>query len=182
MTAPLIALTSYYNPFRGERRRRNYHVFRENLGVPLVTVEWSQDGCFDLTPGDADVLFQIGGGDLMWQKERLLNRGLAHIRAGCLAHDVAILDADVVFDAADWHQRVSAALAACPIVHCQSRVDYLPELPAHIRTRGELAGIAPERTVTSLSYAMSQGKPLFTRDPATAKAMAVNGVAPASGA
>ena len=44
--------TSYYNPFKGQRRRRNYSIFRAHLGVPLVTVEWAPDGQFELGPAD----------------------------------------------------------------------------------------------------------------------------------
>ena len=181
MTAPLVALTSYYNPFLGEHRRHNYHVFRRNLGVPVVTVEWSRDGRFDLTQGDADVMIRVEGGDLMWQKERLLNLGLARIRAGGLARDVAIVDADVVFAASDWDQRVSAALDACPIIQCQTHIDYLPELPGGTHDRTQLLALAPESTICSLGYALAQGMPLFTTDPEVARKMAVAGVQPSSG-
>ena len=180
-SVPLMALTSYYNPFHGEWRRRNYDVFHANLGVPLVTVEWSRDGRFDLTPGDADVMIRVEGGDLMWQKERLLNLGLARIRAEGLARDVAIVDADVVFAASDWHRRVSAALDAWPILQCQTHIAYLPELPAGARDRAQLAALAPESTICSLGYALAQGMPLFTSDPEVARVMAVSGVRPSSG-
>jgi hypothetical protein len=53
------AITSYYNPARFKRRLPNYRIFRANLGVPLVTVELSFDGHFELTEKDADVLVQI---------------------------------------------------------------------------------------------------------------------------
>ncbi|WP_048438941.1 hypothetical protein [Caenimonas sp. SL110] len=181
MIAPAIALTSYYNPFHGERRRRNYHVFRENLGVPLVTVEWSRDGRFDLAHDDADIMVRVTGGDLMWQKERLLNVGLARIRNDGLARDVAIVDADVVFERADWMQQVSAALDACPLVNCHTHTNYLPELPFAMRSRAQLLGVAPERQVESLGFALAQGKPLFATDAATALAQSVRGVPPSSG-
>ncbi|ROZ64127.1 hypothetical protein [Ramlibacter sp. WS9] len=165
MTAPLIALTSYYNPFHGQRRRRNYDRFRRYLGVPLVAVEWSPDGRFDLSAGDADVMLRVNGGDVLWQKERLLNRGLAHIREAGLARDVAIIDADAVFAAADWAERTSAALDAWPVVQCFSRADYLPPLPAQSHTRAELLAVEPERSMPSLAYALSQGNQVFTTDP-----------------
>ncbi|MRD48823.1 hypothetical protein [Caenimonas koreensis] len=176
-----MALTTYYNPLRGTRRRRNYDVFRANLGVPLVAVEWAQDGRFELSPRDADVLIQVQGGDLMWQKERLLNCGLARIRSEGLARDVAIVDADVVFEAPDWHKRVSAALDKCPIVQCQSLIDHLPPLPPDIRTRDALAAVAPERSIESLACVLAQGKPLFTLDAETVRLQAVANFPPSSG-
>ncbi|WP_048438806.1 hypothetical protein [Caenimonas sp. SL110] len=178
----MIALTTYYNPFKGERRRHNYQVFRENLGVPLVTVEWSPDARFDLGESDADVMIRISGGDLMWQKERMLNHGLSRIRADRLAGDVAILDADVVFADADWHLRVEDALDDCPIVQCHSWVDYLPELPPTVRSRCDLVSQAPESSVGSLAFALAQKGSLFTTDVATANAMAITrAVSPAGG-
>jgi hypothetical protein len=64
--APLPA--SYFNPIGSRRRLANYRVFRNSLAAPLLTVEWSPQGRFELDPTDADVLVQISGGDLMWQK------------------------------------------------------------------------------------------------------------------
>ncbi|MES2633028.1 MAG: hypothetical protein V4669_08650 [Pseudomonadota bacterium] len=181
MSAAAIALTSYYNPFHGERRRRNYNVFRENLGLPLVTVEWSRDGRFDLAHDDAEIMIRVSGGDLMSQKERLLNVGLTRIRKDGLARDVAIVDADVVFHSADWMQRVSEALNVCPLVNCHTHADYLPALPDAMRSRAQLLGVAPERQVESLGFALAQGKPLFATDAATALAQSVRGVPPSSG-
>ena len=43
------AVTSYYNPAQFKRRSANYKIFRANLGVPLVTVELSFNGHFELT-------------------------------------------------------------------------------------------------------------------------------------
>ncbi|HVZ44805.1 MAG TPA: hypothetical protein VHA82_13425 [Ramlibacter sp.] len=181
--APLVALTAYYNPFRGARRLRNYHVFRKNLGdVPLVAVEWSPDGRFDLRPDDADVLIRVQGGDLMWQKERLLNRGLARIRAEGLARDVAIIDADVVFAEADWVRRILTALETRPLIQCHRQVDYMPDIAREIRERDALARVEPERSLPSLAYALGHGEPLFTSDPERMRAFAFHGTtAPSSG-
>src|SRR5262245_37018879 len=70
--AGLWAITSYFNPARYRRKLQNYRVFRERLAVPLVTAELAFDG-FDLDAGDAEVLVRVRGGDVLWQKERLLN-------------------------------------------------------------------------------------------------------------
>jgi hypothetical protein len=156
-------------------------LFREHLGIPLVTVEWSPDGRFDLGPRDADVMIRVQGGDLMWQKERLLNRGLAHIRRQGMAGDVAVVDADVVFEQADWHYRVVHELAATPIVQCHAHIAYLPDLPAGLPGRAQLVRVPPEHAMPSLGYAMAQGRPLFATDAATAHVMAVAAESPSSG-
>jgi len=59
------AITSYYNPLRGAHRRRNYDVFRRHLRMPLLTVEWSPEGRFELGPRDAEILVQLAGGGLL---------------------------------------------------------------------------------------------------------------------
>jgi len=61
-------ITSYFNPARYKRRLSNYKRFRADLGAPLVTVELSIDGMFELTSEDADILIQINGGAVLWQK------------------------------------------------------------------------------------------------------------------
>jgi hypothetical protein len=53
------SITSYYNPARYKRRLSNYRIFRKNLATPLVTVELSFDGGFELRQGDADILERI---------------------------------------------------------------------------------------------------------------------------
>ena len=63
--AQLWAISSYFNPTRSRRRLANYRAFRESLVAPLLTVEWSHDGFFELEEGDADLLMRISGGDLM---------------------------------------------------------------------------------------------------------------------
>ena len=79
----LWAITAYFNPAGFHNRLRNYRVFRENLGAPLVAVEFSHEGRFELCATDADILLQIAGGDVMWQKERLLNLALASLPSDC---------------------------------------------------------------------------------------------------
>ena len=99
-TPELWAITSYFNPRRYRRRLANYRTFRRHLAVPLVTVEWSCDGAFELTASDADVLIQLGSPDLLWQKERLLNLAFAGVPRH--VDRIAWLDCDVVFARPDW--------------------------------------------------------------------------------
>jgi hypothetical protein len=76
------AIASYYNPVGYRRRLANYRLFRANLGIPLVTVELSFDGRFELAEDDADILIQLTGGAVLWQKERLLNLAAKAVPAG----------------------------------------------------------------------------------------------------
>lgn len=119
----LWALTCYFNPMRWHARLRNYRCFRRHLGVPLVTVEWNPFAEFDLGPADADVLVQVRGGDLMWQKERLL--GLAARQLPADADFVAWLDCDVLFVDPTWADRVARALARQPALQPFGQARYL---------------------------------------------------------
>jgi hypothetical protein len=102
------AITSYFNPAHYKRRLSNYRAFRSQLGIPLVAVELSFDGQFELTKSDADILVQVSGGAVLWQKERLLNIALKSVPPD--VESVAFLDCDVVFDRKDWAEDAEAKL------------------------------------------------------------------------
>jgi hypothetical protein len=126
MSDAIWAITAYFNPMHWRRRRENFRVFRQQLRIPLVAVELGYDGCFDLEPGDADILLRFPAADVMWQKERLLNLALAAVPPE--VERIAALDGDVIFDDADgrvWPE-VCRAVDATPIVQCFSHVYYLP--------------------------------------------------------
>jgi hypothetical protein len=114
------AMTSFYNPARFKRRLANYKIFRANLGVPLVAVELSFDGHFELQRDDADILIQISGGAVLWQKERLLNLAIKSVPSH--AKNVAWIDCDVVFDRADWMDEAELQLEKVNIVQPYSEV------------------------------------------------------------
>ncbi|MGE5305896.1 MAG: hypothetical protein ACM3TN_21490 [Alphaproteobacteria bacterium] len=120
------AITSYYNFVRSKRRLSNYRIFRANLRVPLVTVELSFDDQFELTDDDADVLIQISGGALLWQKERLLNIAIKSIPP--YVKNIAWLDCDVIFENPDWAGEAELQLSKVNIVQLFSDlVDLGPE-------------------------------------------------------
>jgi hypothetical protein len=121
---PLWAITSYYNPCGYWRRRHNYRAFREHLGVPLLTVELSFDGRYELERGDAEVMVRLSGGAILWQKERLLNVALAHLPLDCTA--VAIVDCDVIFPHEDWTFKLLAQLQKSPLVQPFTQVVHWP--------------------------------------------------------
>lgn len=109
-----MAIAAYFNPRRSDRRVANYRNFRERLAVPLITVELAEDGGFQLADSDADCLVRVSGGDLIWQKERLLNIALAHLPADC-SH-VVWLDTDIVFLSDDWPDRLLDAFGRWRLV------------------------------------------------------------------
>ena len=111
----LGAITCYFNPGGYRRKLRNYRIFRRRLTVPLVCVELSYASHFELEPSDADVLVQVRGQAVLWQKERLLNVALQSLPAAYEA--VAWLDCDVIFERDDWPDLALQALQDCPLVH-----------------------------------------------------------------
>ncbi|MCP5119256.1 MAG: hypothetical protein GY953_51295, partial [bacterium] len=99
----LWAITSYYtydDPAGEKRRLKAYREFRRQLRIPLVTIELSYADTFDLTAGDADILIQVRGGAVLWQKERFLNLALRSLPGHC--DTVAWTDCDVVLTRDDW--------------------------------------------------------------------------------
>jgi hypothetical protein len=124
MQPDIASVCCYFNPCHYQARLRNYHVFRENIarsGTELLTVELaSGDDEFELS--DSADTIHLRSPDVMWQKERLLNIGLAElIRRGY--SKLVWLDADVVFhEPAEWAGRVSNALDHFPLAQVFSSV------------------------------------------------------------
>ena len=149
----LWAVTSYYNPVPYRRRLANYRTFREQLALPLLTVELAYGPAPELGRGDADILVQIHGRDVMWQKERLLNLAVAALPPEC--DRVAWLDCDIVFEDRSWVQRLEAKLETCALVQPFSRVHYL----TRDWTPGMAAETATEFSRLSLIAAIEGGLP-----------------------
>ncbi len=118
------AVTVYFNPVGYRRRHANYHVFRGRLGLPLLAIELAYGTDFDLTRRDADVLIQLRGRDILWQKERLLNVALEALPPGC--RRVVCLDCDVLFEAGDWLERTNRLLDRFPLVQPFSHLHRMP--------------------------------------------------------
>ncbi|RLV10153.1 hypothetical protein CTZ27_02680 [Streptomyces griseocarneus] len=102
-------------------------------------------GCFDLDETDADILIRLKGGDIMWQKERLLNVALEAVPETCQA--VAWLDCDVLLPDPDWARRSLAKLDESVLVQpfswaCEAQTPRDADAPA-----------ATSRTATRPSFA-----------------------------
>ncbi|MEP7364777.1 MAG: hypothetical protein ABI972_16090 [Acidobacteriota bacterium] len=114
----LYAIASYFNPARYRSRLANYHVFRQHMREPLITVELSFDGEFELQEGDATKLIQVRATDVMFQKERLLNLALDALPSDCDA--VAWIDCDLLLPEG-WAERATEALRSFRLVHLFER-------------------------------------------------------------
>jgi hypothetical protein len=124
------SITSYYNPARYKRKLKNYRVFRAKLMTPLVTVELSFDGHFELTKDDADIVIQISGGALLWQKERLLNLAIKYVPVG--VSTIAWLDCDVMFERPDWMHEAHKKLQTAYVVQLFSEMVDLNQMDQEI--------------------------------------------------
>lgn len=138
----LWAIASYFNPAGDKRRLLNYRAFRARLTVPLVVVELSFSGEFDLRPEDAEILIQLRGCDVMWQKERLLNIALHHVPSS--VRKIAWLDCDVIFEEPDWAEAADRLLDRSLVVQLFQSYD-LPRTTraeAPLQRTGSLSGLA----------------------------------------
>lgn len=153
----LYAITSYFNPCRYRKRLENYRLFREQLSVPLITAELGFDGQYDLGPDDAEIYVRQGRGDVLFQKERLLNLAARHLPADCTA--VAWLDCDILFAAPSWGDRVLEQLESCELLQPFSRLYALEQSSpvdfgfAHSRLRQHPS--VPTYLATDVAYQIS---------------------------
>src|SRR5690242_20248488 len=131
--ATLWALSCYFNPCGYRRRLANYREFRKRLAAPLITVELSFDGRFELGADDAGIVVRLRGGAVLWQEERLLDIGWAHLPALCRRR--ALRDRDVHFESDGWLEGAEALLEGPPVAQPLSRVI---ELPPELRTANGL--------------------------------------------
>ena len=97
---PLWIVTSYYNPEKYKRRLQNFKAFRRHLNAPLMVVELAKPGQHELSGEDGDIVLSLTGEDRIWQKERLLNIGIAELPNH--VEYVAWVDCDVIFSGEDW--------------------------------------------------------------------------------
>jgi hypothetical protein len=109
-------VTSYFNSHNYASKRRGFELFRHSLErscVPLFIGECAfGDERFELAP--SSTIFQFRAGDVMWQKERLLN--LTIERVPDRYTKIAWVDADVLFTNPSWLMETSERLDDVPVV------------------------------------------------------------------
>jgi len=121
----LWAITPYFNASHSARRRANFDTFRSRVSIPLAVAELGFDR-FEIPEDAADLVMRFGDGDLMWQKERLLNLAVRRLPPDCDA--VVLLDADVVFANPGWADGLGRALEKNPIAQPFSEWAYIDNL------------------------------------------------------
>ena len=114
--ADLCCITTYFNPAHYQTRRANYEQFAAPIraaGIPLLTVECAfGETPFELPPGPN--VLQVRCPHVLWQKERLINLGVAHLPPE--AAKVAWLDGDILFTNPDWAVQTAALLDESMVV------------------------------------------------------------------
>jgi hypothetical protein len=105
------------------RRLANFRRFRAELSVPLAAIELGFNGRWELTERDADLLVRVTDGDVMWQKERLLNILIKRLPPEC--EYIAWLDSDVILRDLKWPEQTVEKLKTVPLVQLFSELRYL---------------------------------------------------------
>lgn len=154
----MIVITAFFAPPGQTIRKRNFLAFRKHLGIPLIVVEWSREGIFHIEPDECDHLIRLTTGDLLWQKEAMLNVGIREARR--LGYSkAALLDADIIFLDPQWHEKVSDALDLYDVIQCFNEVSYLPELASPINfSRHDFGEVRPLYKVPSLVKSIEHGQ------------------------
>jgi hypothetical protein len=136
MTNDIWIVTAYFNPCRYFTKKYNFDIFSERLrkiGVHLLVVEMAlEDGAFEIATDHR--VIRVRGNGLMWQKERLLNIGIANLPSSCTK--VAWVDCDLLFDDDAWLHKTSDALEHFAVVQPFGSCLRLPR--GHLEFQGEV--------------------------------------------
>jgi len=111
----------YFNFTNSAFRYKNYQHFQKNIrkhNIKLLTVEFNPTNRYELNNKDADSLVQTSDGDIMWQKERLLNIGIDLLPSN--TDIVIIADTDIVFGREDFVDILCKSLEQYKVVQCFS--------------------------------------------------------------
>lgn len=150
------AITTYFNFSGYKSKLKNYRYFHSKLNIPLLTVEFSLTGEFELSQEDADILIQIQGGAMLWQKERLLNFAIDALPSN--VNNVAWIDCDILFANPNWHIEALEELQHQKIIQLFTYAMYLEkdELTAnpnkeYRKVKSSIMGVTQENRKAYLS-------------------------------
>ena len=119
----------HFNPLGLRSTVRNLHICLRSLraqAVSTLVVEGiAPQRVSAIKDGDATKIIRVGAADIMWQKERFLNLGVAALPKECVG--VVLLDADIVFESPDWAFATAHLLEHNAIVQPFSRAVWLTE-------------------------------------------------------
>ncbi len=111
-------ITTIFNPQQYSNKISNYRKFRgasKKQGLNLITVELAfGNDKFALNKKDADILIQVRGNSVMWQKERLMNIALKNLPKSC--DKIAWIDADIIFTDNCWIEKASKLLEKYKVI------------------------------------------------------------------
>jgi hypothetical protein len=118
----LCVILCLFNVAQSQEKLRNFtlcHSLFRTSGIPSIVVECGfGDDPWILGPS-AEVM-QLRTSAALWQKERLINCGLARVPDRCTK--VAWIDADILFQNSDWAVRASALLDDLAVVQLADRI------------------------------------------------------------
>ena len=131
----LWGLIAYFNPVGYASKLPNLRRFADRVrgqGLRVMVIELAlDDQPFEVGDNLADRVLRVRTDAVLWQRERLLNLGLAALPDEC--DKVAWLDADILFENDDWVAQTSAGLEEFAIVQPFDTACWLP--PASWRRR-----------------------------------------------
>lgn len=158
INSELVVITSFFNPLNIRSRLENYKRFLKYLNAPLITIELSFNGIFTIPDQEKNIVIRLNEGDIMWQKERLLNIALKYLPSTC--RYVVWMDSDVIFKNNNWVSKIECALAKYKVIQGFKTVvdlDFNQEISA---------AIEKEKFRYALVYLMEKGiinKSIFKR-------------------
>ena len=141
--------------------------FKMALYVPLVTVELSFSGAFELTAADADILVQVRGKSVLRLKEWLPEYRSWKVPKA--VEFVAWLDCDIILERQSWSEETIRLLDEYPLLGSYSlsfTILYLKLLGSFL-IRGRLSQLDYQLLILSPPVM----KPLTTFAPVTSKCM-----------
>jgi hypothetical protein len=124
----LWGLVAFFNPMRYAVKLRHLQVFAERIrrqGLSLAVIELAYDDRpFEVDDRVADLVLHLRTDAVLWQRERLLNLGLAALPATC--DKVMWVDNDLLFTNDDWVAQTCALLNTYLVVQPFDSVCWLP--------------------------------------------------------
>lgn len=112
LTGDICVVSSYFNPQGLKSKKINFQKFRDSLkaqGARLAVIECVFRGMApELEQKDCDHYFRIYGGDILWQKERLLNITVKKLPKSI--DRIVFCDCDVIFRDNDWIRKAADLL------------------------------------------------------------------------
>lgn len=152
----LWGIAVYYNPAGYSSRRGNLQIFSDRVrqqGLNLIIVELAfNDAPFELSDEVCDRLVQLRTASVLWQKERLLNIGLAYLPRQC--DKVAWLDADIIFENQNWIHDASILLESYIIVQPFETTCWLPKCVKEPEQSWN-AVVTEMQSLTGMAYVMA---------------------------